>query len=239
MTETFVLIPGAWHGGWAWRPVAQRLRAAGHRAVSLTLPGLADGADPRGLTLADAISSVVDAVGALDGEVTLVAHSWGGIPMTGAAAPLRDRVRKLVYWSAFVPVTGGRLLDEAPPEFVGLFDQLAASSADNTLTLPYEVWAENFIQDADEGVRRLVYSLLVPQPYAYFTDPLDGPSAADLDIPATYLFSTEDLVFPPGGEHAWVPRFPDRLGVAHTEVPGSHESLLTRPDELAEAILRA
>jgi hypothetical protein len=46
MPETFVLIAGAWHGGWAWRPVAQRLRAHGHRVLTPTLPGLADGADP-------------------------------------------------------------------------------------------------------------------------------------------------------------------------------------------------
>ena len=40
---TYVLVPGAWFGGWAWRPVAERIRASGHRAVTLTLPGLGDG----------------------------------------------------------------------------------------------------------------------------------------------------------------------------------------------------
>jgi hypothetical protein len=45
---TYVLVPGGWHGGWAWRPVAERLRASGHRAVTLTLPGLGDGDDPSG-----------------------------------------------------------------------------------------------------------------------------------------------------------------------------------------------
>lgn len=37
--ETFVLIIGAWHGGWAWRPAAERMRAAGHRVLTPTLPG--------------------------------------------------------------------------------------------------------------------------------------------------------------------------------------------------------
>ncbi|MEV4604976.1 alpha/beta fold hydrolase [Amycolatopsis sp. NPDC049253] len=54
-----MLIPGAWHGGWAWHPVAQRLRAAGHRAVALTLPGLNDGDNPEGLRLQDAVDYVV------------------------------------------------------------------------------------------------------------------------------------------------------------------------------------
>jgi hypothetical protein len=61
MPTTFVLVSGAWHGGWAWRPVAEHLRAAGHRVLTPTLPGLADGDDRSALSLQD----VVDFVGAL------------------------------------------------------------------------------------------------------------------------------------------------------------------------------
>lgn len=45
MSKIFVFVPGAWHGGWAWRPVARRIRAAGHKAITLTLPGQGDGDD--------------------------------------------------------------------------------------------------------------------------------------------------------------------------------------------------
>lgn len=51
--ETFVLVTGAWHGGWSWRPVATRLRAEGHRVLTPTLPGLALDDDPRGVTLTE------------------------------------------------------------------------------------------------------------------------------------------------------------------------------------------
>jgi pimeloyl-ACP methyl ester carboxylesterase len=239
MAETYVLIPGAWHGGWAWRPVARRLRAAGHRVVTLTMPGLADGSDPAGLVLGDAVAHIVDEVTRRDlRDLTLVAHSWGGMPMTGAAHQLTDRVRKLVYWSAIVPDGQRSLLEEVPDDFENLFTQVAVSSEDNTVALPYEVWSEAFIQDAGEDVRRLVYELLMPQPMGYFTECLGTPDVRSLGLPMTYLISGEDLVLPPG-EFGWVPRFPDRLGVAPVEVPGSHESMLTRPDELAEAILKA
>jgi pimeloyl-ACP methyl ester carboxylesterase len=182
---------------------------------------------------------VVDEVTRLDlHDVTLVAHSWGGMPMTGAAHRLTDRVRKLVYWSAFVPDGSLTIVDEMPSEYSTLFLQAAAASDDNTVTLPYEVWSEGFIQDAEPDVRRLVYELLVPQPMGYFTEALGTPDIRSLGIPATYLISVDDLVFPPG-EYWWVPRFPDRLGVQAIEVPGSHESMLTRPEELAEAILKA
>ena len=53
----YVLIPGAWHGAWSWRPVAERLRAAGHRTITLTLPGLNDGDDPSGHRLEDAVNA--------------------------------------------------------------------------------------------------------------------------------------------------------------------------------------
>ena len=76
MSETFVLITGAWHGGWAWRPVAQHLRAAGHRVLTPILPGLHDGDDPTRFALSDVVDAVV---GLVEGEdlhdVTLVAHS--------------------------------------------------------------------------------------------------------------------------------------------------------------------
>ena len=48
MSDPFVLVTGAWHGGWAWRPVAEHLRAAGHTVYTPALPGLADGDDPPG-----------------------------------------------------------------------------------------------------------------------------------------------------------------------------------------------
>src|SRR6516165_4331282 len=96
MTTTFVLITGAWHGGWAWRPVAQELRAAGCRVITPTLPGLHDGDDPTDYSLADVVDYVADRVDASGlRDVTLVGHSWGGYVITGAAPRIAARLRKL------------------------------------------------------------------------------------------------------------------------------------------------
>ena len=51
----YVLVPGAWHGGWSWHPVGRRLRDSGHGATALTMPGLSLGDDPTGLRLSDAV----------------------------------------------------------------------------------------------------------------------------------------------------------------------------------------
>jgi pimeloyl-ACP methyl ester carboxylesterase len=239
MSETFVLIPGSWHGGWVWRPVARRLRTAGHRAVPLTLPGMSDGDDPRAVHLADAVDYVVSRVTELGlRDVTLVAHSWGGFPLTGAAFAMPERVSRLVYWSAFVPDGGHSLLDEIPVPHAEMFQQLAEASGDDSISLPFEIWSRNFIQDASDDVKRLVHGLLVPQPMSYFAEGLDLPPVTSLGIPASYLYSRDDLSLP-RGKRGWVPRFPDRLGVPVIEVPGSHESSVTRPVALAEALLRS
>ncbi|MHA6779704.1 alpha/beta hydrolase [Pseudonocardia saturnea] len=239
MAETFVLISGAWHGGWAWRPVAQHLRAAGHTVHTPTLPGLADGDDPTALHLSDVVDFVVDHVESRDlTDVTLVGHSWGGYPITGAAPRLAARLKKLVYWSAFVPAEGRSLYDEVPPPYQELFGAVAAASGNNTVTLPYEVFAGGFIGDAPEPVQKLVHDLLVPQPMQYFTETVDPIDPATLGVPVSYVFSTGDVALPPG-EFGWVPRFPERLGVTAIEAPGSHEALFTEPAGLAEALLKA
>ena len=171
-------------------------------------------------------------------DVTLVGHSWGGYPITGAAPRLVARLRRLVYWSAFVPAEGATLLDEVPPPYVELFTQLAGASGDNTVTLPFEVWQGGFMQDAGEDVQRMVHSLLVPQPMQYFTETVPALDLDALGVPAGYVITTDDVALPPG-EYAWTPRFPARLGnVTPIEAPGSHEACFTRPAELADALLK-
>jgi pimeloyl-ACP methyl ester carboxylesterase len=234
-TRTFVLIPGAWHGGWAWRPVAQRLGAVGHRAVTLTLPGLDGDGDPSTFRLSDAVDHVVDEVVKRDlTEVTLVAHSWGGYPVTGAAHRLPGRVSKIVYLSALVPTPGKSLVEDNPPEVGKLMRAMIESSPDYSLTLSLELVQQTLIQDASEETQRLVSDLLVPQPGHYFLDPLELPALVAPGVAVAYLLSEDDRLLPrPGAE------FAQRLNVAPTMVPGSHEALLTRPDEITAALLNA
>jgi pimeloyl-ACP methyl ester carboxylesterase len=238
MSETFVLIPGAWHGGWAWRPVAEHLRAAGHQVITPTLPGLADGDDPRGLSLADLADFVVDLVRRRDlRDVTLVGHSWAGYVITGAAPLLAERLRRLLYWNAFVPAEGKALVDEVPSELRELFTGIARESGNNTVVLPYDSWRQGFIQDAPEPVRQLIYQLLVPQPFQYFTETVTSLDPGSLPVPVSYLLSTDDIVMPPG-EFGWE-RFAARLGVTPVAAPGSHEACFTQPEGLAASLLEA
>ncbi|MFF2525374.1 alpha/beta fold hydrolase [Streptomyces liangshanensis] len=234
-TRTFVLIPGAWHGAWVWTPVAGRLRAAGHRTVSLTLPGLDGDRDPAGIRLEDAVDFVVAEVERRDlGDVTLVAHSWGGYPMTGAAHRLKDRLSKIVYYNAMVPARGVSARDELAGNGPAAARDTAIRSTPAAWLPPLDVVKKTLIQDEPEPVQRLLWELLQPQPAQYGVGSLDLPDVTTLGVPLAYVLSENDrgLGRPGAGTD-----FARRLGVAPVLVPGTHESLLTHPDELAHALL--
>jgi pimeloyl-ACP methyl ester carboxylesterase len=231
---TYVLIPGGWHGAWSWRPVAERLRAAGHRAITLTLPGLNDGDDPSGYRLENAVDYIADEVRRRGlGNVVLVAHSWGGYPATGAAHLLADRVGKIVYFNATVPVRGRSLADDSPPDTRQLILRLIDESPTGAIEPTLEYVEQRFMQGVAPELQRLVADLLTSQPGGYFLDRVDL-DATTLTIPTAYIASDHDHSLElPAAEYA------ARLDVEPITVPGTHNSMLTHPDDVAKAILTA
>lgn len=101
--STYILIPGAWLGSSAWDLVADHLRANGHQALSVTLPGLGERADEATPTtdLDAYVTDLTDRI-ADDGldEVILVGHSYGGIVASGVADRIAERLARLVYVDA-------------------------------------------------------------------------------------------------------------------------------------------
>lgn len=85
----------------------------------------------------------------------------------------------------------------------------------------------------------MVYPLLERQPFHTMNEALDLDEWERLRLPSAYVLSKDDLALPPG-EFAWAPRFPERLpGAPVIYTPGSHESQLTQPEALAEALIQA
>lgn len=104
-----VLVHGAWHGGWCWRDVAERLAARGHRVLRPTLTGLADRSHLLSADV-DLDTHITDIVRTIEAEemheVVLVCHSYGGMPGVGAADAVAHRCRALVLLDAMLPVDG-------------------------------------------------------------------------------------------------------------------------------------
>lgn len=108
----YILIPGAWAGGWIWDKVATRLRESGHIVHQLTLPGLDHQSEPEKVSLAthvDAITGYIESNNLRD--IVLVGHSYSGILVGQVATRIPQLVTHSVFVEAFLPVDGKSLLD--------------------------------------------------------------------------------------------------------------------------------
>jgi pimeloyl-ACP methyl ester carboxylesterase len=116
---TYVLVPGAWLGGWAWYEVAESLRDEGHEVYPVTLTGLGERVHlgrPE-VDLETHITDIVNTILANDlDDVILTGHSYGGIPVTGAADRVPERLERVVFVDSAPLESGMSFLDLYPPE---------------------------------------------------------------------------------------------------------------------------
>ncbi len=155
---TFVLVHGAWHGGWCYRDTAKALRAAGHQVYTPTHTGLGERAhqSAEGITLETHIRDVCGTIEAEElSDVILCGHAYGGMVITGVADRMADRIKALVYLDAFIPTDGDSLISllrgslpaEVWPLFVnGFRDSARAGGSGMMNPIPAEVFnisAEN------------------------------------------------------------------------------------------------
>lgn len=166
---TYLLVHGAWHGGWCWRRVADILRARGHQVHTPTLTGLGERAH---LATPEICldTHIDDVLGVLDSEelddVVLCGHSYGGMVIT----PVLDRraaaFRAGVWLDAFVPQDGRSLMDAWPADRAQHIRQEVATCGDGWKVppMPPDYFGVMDEDDADWVVRRCV-----PQPIRTFT----------------------------------------------------------------------
>jgi len=236
---TYVLVHGAWHTGRELAPVGAVIEAAGHAVFTPTIKGNRAG-DAKTVGLADAIQSIVDYVTENDlKDLVLVGHSYGGMIITGVADRLPERIRRLVYWNAFVPNSGESLIDMVPSEFAQLFEAIAAERGDGSVVLPFAIWREAFINDADLDTAARAYRVLNPHPLRTLTDKISlKVNPAEMRVAKSYVNCTEDISLP--HHYPWHPRLSQKLGLFRLiQVPGSHELCFSDPARLAGAIMHA
>ncbi|MEU6147923.1 alpha/beta hydrolase [Streptomyces sp. NPDC047081] len=175
----FVLVAGAWLGGWAWDETAGALREAGHSVYPLTLSGLAGRqGEPAGQQTH--VRDIVDEVERLDlRDVVLVGHSYSGVPVGQAAGRLGERLARVVFVDAMVPVDGESALSGWPSDEVR--EAIAATGFWPPLTAP-EFAGQGL---TDEQIARIVDGS-TPHPGATATEPavLTSPLS---ELPGTYI----------------------------------------------------
>ena len=112
--STFVLVHGAWHGGWCWKKVTPILRAAGHTVFTPTMTGLGERVHLRNsdVGLDTHIQDIVNVFQYEDlHDVILAGHSYGGMVVTGVAGRIPERIAHIVYLDAHVPADGQSVID--------------------------------------------------------------------------------------------------------------------------------
>ena len=232
MPKTYVLIHGAWHGGWCWRRVADRLQAQGHKVFAPTLTGLGE----RTHLLTGDVNldtHIADIVNLLRWEnvtdACLVPHSYGGWPASGALERIGDRVSSIVWLDSFLPEDGQRSFDFANPQsHAGTL----AAIAKGELSRPAPK-AEFFM--VNESDRAWVDSLLTPQPVAVAMQPIRLSGARERVARKTYIRAVR---YPqPAFDQAYARCKADPT-CRTLETQAGHDVMVDAPDWLADALLR-
>jgi pimeloyl-ACP methyl ester carboxylesterase len=232
--RTFVLVHGAWHGGWCWIRVAERLMTADHRVFTPTQTGLGErrhllspAITPE--TFIDDIANVIDAEELED--VILVGHSFGGRSIAGVADRMPNRLRRLVFLDASLPENGKSAFEQTPPD-VREARIKAAQQFSGGMSMPPPK-AEAFgVADPDDAA--WVERRLTPHPFATYSLPLVLKHPVGNGVPTTYIRCVEPA-YPVLHESAAYAQ--SRSDWQYLELRSGHDAMVTAPAELTEMLL--
>jgi pimeloyl-ACP methyl ester carboxylesterase len=192
--STFLLIHGAWHGGWCWRRVVPLLESKGHFALAPDLPGHGDDKTPTASVTLKSYADRICEIAARQSEpVILVGHSMGGIAITQAAEDCPEKIRALVYMCAFLPRNGDSLTTWASQDLESNVNPTTLDiAADGTTTFKPESAREAFyLQCSDEDI-----AFAQPRLVAQSAEPLGKPVATTAArwgrIPRYYIECARD-----------------------------------------------
>ena len=233
MPYTFVLVHGAWHGGWCWQRVADKLRGGGHVVFTPTLTGLGDRVHllNAGIDLKTHITDVVNVMKWESlSDVVLCGHSYGGMIIAGVAEEMAPAMRSIVFLDAFVPRNGETVQDLTGPAV----RELARGAMERgDITMPPRP-AEAFGVNAAD--RAWVDRLCVGQPLGTFTDKIALTGAYDRIARKTYIRAASYAN--PGFDRALAGAKSDPSWRTY-EVPCGHDVMVDMPERLSEILLEA
>ncbi len=231
----FVLVHGAFAGGWIWGPLAERLQAAGHEVEAPDLPGAGDDGTPlEEVTLDLYAERVCEILDASPEQSILVGNSMGGVVMTEAAARRPEKVKRLIYVAAFMPADGQSLvgLTELPEGEGDLVQATVVVSGEPPVgVLPESSLRESNLACSADVLERAVESA-GPQPIVPFTEPVSLNDDFER-IPRSYVICTRDRFIPPPLQRRMVK---DRDVTDVVELDTDHHPQLSRTDELAAVL---
>lgn len=259
----FVLVHGAWHGGWCWQRVTTALQQGGHRVHAVTLTGLGERAHllSPSITLDTHIDDVISAIEVEElYDVVLAVHSYAGMigtavadrlgssaptlaasgalsPWGGPAAKRPGRIKHLVYVDAVVPKPGESW--SSTQSAATQQQRLAAAQASTRFSFPPPDPAVFGLQGADhEWVKRRQ----TPHPGNTYQSPLNFEVQRVAAVPRTFISCTQPALatIEPSRQRAKDPKFWDGAWLPNAKfiaLTTGHDPMISEPAALARILL--
>lgn len=234
--KTFVLVHGAWYGGWCWEKVAQGLRAQGHIVSTPTCPGLGEQAHllSKDISLTTFITSVTKHIVYQNlNDVILVGSGFGGVVISGVADRIPSQLRNLVYVDAMVLESGMSVFEGQPAAVTKKrLEQVAAQGKGMAIPVPP---AGSSYRGVDRKTLAWLLPRLTPQPVGTYQEKLVLNNALGNGVPRTYV----DCTASPFEPLVEVKKSLKRQGGWNwVELPTHHDPMITEPQMLGEFLAR-
>jgi len=231
MPNTFVLVHGAWHGGWCWVRVRDLLQQQGHTVFTPTLTGNGERSHlmNSGINVSTHVTDVVNLMKYERlSDVVLCGHSYAGFVISGVAEQMAPAIRSIVFLDAFVPDNGDAMTDlTAQP----VREAMNAALARGEIGVPPRPAAAFLVNEKD---RPWIDSLCGPQPIATMTEKISLTGARERIAKKTYIRAA---AYPnPGFDKAYARVKTDSSWRTY-DVPCGHDVMVDMPERLTEILL--
>lgn len=241
----FILVPGFWLGGWAWRGVEKILRENGHNVFSVTLTGLGERVHlaNREIDLDTHVADVVNLIeyNELD-EVYLAGHSYGGIVITQIADSIPEKIAKLIYVDAAPLPDGVAMIDFYGEEELNLFEKSSAENA-GFVPLPEKdsLLLSETLQDVSDEDWKRFQKLATAQPFGVAYQKLDLKNPKRKDLKKNAILCTFPLAQVKELIESGMPLFQELAdpNFEFAELPTGHYPMFSRVEELADLLLKS
>jgi pimeloyl-ACP methyl ester carboxylesterase len=237
----FVLVHGGWHGAWCWDKLSPLLRAQGHQVTAVDLPGHgADRTPVDQISLESYVKCVIDVLDAQSTPAVLVGHSIGGMTISQVGEERPEKIRTLVYLTAFLMANGETassrrdpdsklaplvLVEFRPGTQIPLQSRLDVSKPDAVKLALYNDCKENDV--------RAAIARLGPEPMTPSLEKLRLSPERFGRVDKVYIFCSKDNVTTPNRQRNHAAKWPIRKGIT---LDASHSPFMSMPSRLAQAL---
>ena len=234
LSKTYVLVHGAWHGGWCWSEVKEALRGMGHRVSTPTQTGVGERKHllSKNITLDTFTADIINHIEAEElNDVILVGHSFAGTSITGVTDIIPSRVWHLVYLDSIILENGQSPFSVLPPDVVAVRRKLVAEQGQGVFIPPPPPTSSGIPENhpSADWVKRH----LTPHPVSTFDSPMRIDNPVGNGRPCTYIKCTTPIYGPLEETRRGVKK---QENWKWQEIATGHDAMVTAPAELARML---